>query len=107
MHPEPKFPFQHRQRLATPDGLQLLRVALENDSRIDTPCQCHQPKHGLVIEKRRFVHINVSSPQEFPELRVETRFIQEPRDRICVTKRLRHIRPSRFLDRKSTRLNSS
>jgi hypothetical protein len=66
MHPESEFPFQHRQRLPTSYGLELLCVPLKNDSRIDAPRQGHQAKHGLVVEKRCFIRRKYHRPLAIP-----------------------------------------
>ena len=62
VHPESEIPFQHRQRLPAPYRLELFRVPLKNHSRLDIPGQAHEPKHGLIIEKRCFIDVNISSP---------------------------------------------
>jgi hypothetical protein len=53
----------------------LLRIALKYHSRIDFPREVRQPNHGLIVEKRSFVNVDVGSPQGFPELGRKTRII--------------------------------
>src|SRR5258708_26620152 len=93
MHSEPKLSFPHGQRLASAYGLKLLRIPLKYYSRIDVPRAVRQPNHGLIVEKRSFVNVDVGSPQGFPELGCNTRLIQEPPHGIPLTKRLRHVWP--------------
>src|SRR6266446_1812945 len=97
MHSEPKLSFQHGQRLASAYGLKLPRIALKYYSRVDVPREVRQPEHGLIVEKRSFVNVDVGSPEGFPELGCKTRLIQEPRNGIRLTKRLRHVWPGRLL----------
>src|SRR5260370_12696092 len=100
MHSEPKLSFQHGQRLASAYGLKLLRIALKYYSRIDVPREVREPNHGLIVEKRSFVNVDVGSPQGFPELGCKTCLIQEPGNGIRLAKRLRHVwlgRPLNFI----------
>src|SRR5260221_8007090 len=97
MHSKSELSFQHGQRLASAHGMELLRITLKYNSRIDVPRQAHQSDHGVIVEKRRFVNVNVGSSQRFPEPRDKTRLVQEPRNGIRLTKRLLYIRPSRLL----------
>src|SRR5260370_1969077 len=87
--------FQHWQRLATAQSMELLCVSLENDSRVTLSCQIYQANHAFVIEKRCFIHVDVGASQGFPELRTEARFVQKPRDGIRIPECLRHFRSGR------------
>jgi hypothetical protein len=97
MHPESELPFQHCQRLPASYGLELFCVPLKNNSRIDASGQGHQAKHGLVVEKRCFINVDVGSAHQLPVLRAKTRLVQEPGNRIRLGKRPRHVRPTCFL----------